>query len=628
MADVGISRASVTQQLTGCDVRNKKVLVVGAGGIGCELIKNLVLTGFADVTMIDLDTIDYSNLNRQFLFRAKDVGRSKAEVARDAVLKFPIDEGNDIKAQHGNIKDEKYSLSFFEGFDICLNALDNVGARRHVNRVCLAANLPLIESGTQGWLGQVRAILKGKTQCYECDPPQPPKTYPVCTIRNHPDKPVHCIHWAKELLFPKLFGGEDTDLVDSSEGAVAEPTGEPTADGDSAATPSAEEKPASAVPMVRAEGESAADFAARVFATVFEADVERLLRMDAIWKERTPPTPIRLADLTALGLPGAAALLEDDAKRWSIAENASVFVHTIVTIFETRGDAVGSLRFDKDDPDALNLVTAAANLRSACFGIELKSRWDVKEIAGNIIPAIATTNAIIAGFIVLEAFKILSGREAQCRYCVCNQYAGGKKRDLILLGTKLDPPKAECYVCGKSAATLTCDTTTFTVAQLIEEVIKKHLSFNRPVIDVTSVGGDRTDQICEGDENVDADEKAKYERYRGLTFAALPVPIVDGATLDVEDFSQDIKLTISVRHGMLDAEKVPAGFLFDTGSASPQAVFPSAEDGGAGEGGGGGGGGGGDGRKRSADSDDASAKRARSARSDEPDDVDDCVMVG
>ena len=43
--------------------------------------------------------------------------------------------------------------------------------------------------------------------CYECNPPQPPKSYPICTIRNHPDKPVHCIAWAKELLFKKLFGG-------------------------------------------------------------------------------------------------------------------------------------------------------------------------------------------------------------------------------------------------------------------------------------------------------------------------------------------------------------------------------------------------------------------------------------
>ena len=62
--------------------------MVGAGGIGCELLKTLVLHGFRDVTAIDLDTIDVSNLNRQFLFRRRHVGMAKSEVARESVLKF------------------------------------------------------------------------------------------------------------------------------------------------------------------------------------------------------------------------------------------------------------------------------------------------------------------------------------------------------------------------------------------------------------------------------------------------------------------------------------------------------------------------------------------------------------
>lgn len=65
------------------------------------------------------------------------------------------------------------------------------------------------------------------------------------------------------------------------------------------------------------------------------------------------------------------------------------------------------ITFDKDDEDTLDFVTASANLRSIVFGIESKSRFDIKQMAGNIIPAIATTNAIVAGLCVLQSFKVL-----------------------------------------------------------------------------------------------------------------------------------------------------------------------------------------------------------------------------
>merc|ERR1712226_569258 len=115
-------------------VKNSKILVVGAGGIGCELLKNLALSGFKNIETIDLDTIDVSNLNRQFLFQKIHVGKPKALVASEAVKKLAGDSLK-IEAHHASIFETDYNKSYFEKFDLVLNALDNLAARRHVNRI-------------------------------------------------------------------------------------------------------------------------------------------------------------------------------------------------------------------------------------------------------------------------------------------------------------------------------------------------------------------------------------------------------------------------------------------------------------------------------------------------------------
>lgn len=136
-----------------------RALIVGAGGIGCELLKNAVLSGlFEEIHLVDLDTIELSNLNRQFLFRRHDIGRFKAQVAREAALKMSTK--TEIVAHTTNIMDTKaFPIAFFSKFDLVMNALDNIAARKYVNFMCLAVNVPLIESGTAGFLGQTSLIL-------------------------------------------------------------------------------------------------------------------------------------------------------------------------------------------------------------------------------------------------------------------------------------------------------------------------------------------------------------------------------------------------------------------------------------------------------------------------------------
>jgi ubiquitin-like 1-activating enzyme E1 B len=383
-------------------VRKSKVLVVGAGGIGCELLKNLVLTGFNDIYVIDLDTIDVSNLNRQFLFQKKHVGRSKSEVAKESALLF--NPSVNITSYHDSIFNPEYNVSFFKQFDVVMNALDNKAARNHVNRLCLAADVPLVESGTAGYLGQVTVIKKGLSECYECQPKPAAKTYPGCTIRNTPSEPIHCIVWAKHL-FNQLFGEPDADQD------VSPDTEDPELQNEAPET--SPEEPLGKR-STRQWAESITYNPREIFSKLFCDDIEYLLTMDKLWQQRTPPTPLHLDHLPQETREEGTLVEMQDQRIWTIGECAEVFVKSIKQLSE-RYTREGELVWDKDNQSDMDFVSAAANIRSNIFGIPPKNRFDIKSMAGNIIPAIATTNAVIAGVIVIEGLKILSGRLGDCK---------------------------------------------------------------------------------------------------------------------------------------------------------------------------------------------------------------------
>lgn len=129
---------------------------------------------------------------------ASDPSSLSVQVARDAAHIF--NPNVEIVAHNADIKEARFNAAWFRGFDLVFNALDNLEARRHVNKMCLAVDVPLIESGTTGFNGQVQVIKKGLSACYDCTPKETPKTFPVCTIRSTPSQPIHCIVWAKSHL--------------------------------------------------------------------------------------------------------------------------------------------------------------------------------------------------------------------------------------------------------------------------------------------------------------------------------------------------------------------------------------------------------------------------------------------
>lgn len=161
------NRMSVFERISWWDsqkVTQAKVMVVGAGALGNEVLKNLALLNVGYLLIVDFDTIEYSNLSRSILYREADCGQPKAEVAAAAIRS--INPGIIVQYMHGDIAFD-VGLGIFRRMDVVIGCLDNRVARLYINRHCYKAGKTWIDGGIENLARQMDVFQPGKT-CYEC----------------------------------------------------------------------------------------------------------------------------------------------------------------------------------------------------------------------------------------------------------------------------------------------------------------------------------------------------------------------------------------------------------------------------------------------------------------------------
>ena len=224
-------------------IKHTNLFMVGAGAIGCELLKNYAMLGVGtggetpqtprgSIVLTDPDVIEVSNLNRQFLFREKHLRKPKSIVSAAAAVNMNPDLNEHIYARLDKVHEGTSNIftdSFFSNLSVVTNALDNIQARRYIDQRCVTAQTPLIESGTLGSKGHVQVVIPLKTESYSSqNDPEDNTQIPHCTLKMFPEEALHCVEWARDkfgvmfsqtpkILLNVLEQGADYAPVSSTE---------------------------------------------------------------------------------------------------------------------------------------------------------------------------------------------------------------------------------------------------------------------------------------------------------------------------------------------------------------------------------------------------------------------------
>ena len=222
-------------------------------------------------------------------------------------------------------------------------------------------------------------------------------------------------------------------------------------------------------------------------------------------------SPVYLRDFKNAQAP--ETYLNEDVKtstqRLELPVYVKVFEKVVTHIETTRRPEIGSMVFDKDDVDALEFVVAAANVRAFNFGIELESAFKIKELAGKIIPAISSSNALVASMQVHEAIKLLLNHTDKLKLVTYARL--DRQKRLTSTARKHNQREPKCPVCADDSlyvAVVTLPLATTTLRELIDDILPSQLQIETSTIQVY-LG---SQQIFERDEDMSEDEKRIFDK--------------------------------------------------------------------------------------------------------------------
>lgn len=441
-----LSAKTIYGRLYGLEVEKKllgsKWLIVGSGAIGCEHLKNLAFMGIKDIILTDPDTIEKSNLNRQFLFRSHHIGQPKSETAAYAIKNMKSNINITSYLEKVGPDNLSFTNNIMKNVTGVLNALDNIKARRFMDEQCFKFNLPLFESGTTGTKGNTQAVIPFITETYSASSdPEQEKTFPMCTIKSFPNEISHTIHWAMDqfeffnrapITLNKWIQNPDyiNQLSQVEKNIAMEDI----------------ELFTFTYPTQINELLGCAEWAVDMFNNNYCESIKKLLHTFSPTHEVSPgvlfwsagkrcPQPIDFDINNELHLDYIEATthllarisgVDDNFTRQDLYNNIKDYKPTIKQELESDKekefkfgipsnftDKYISQEFEKDDETNWHVkwVCSASNLRAKNYSIPQANYQQTKGIAGRIIPAIATTTSAVSGLIILEMLKYLCGHD-------------------------------------------------------------------------------------------------------------------------------------------------------------------------------------------------------------------------